>query len=66
MVSDLNEQQTFTVASDERLIEMIRAARYRLVVVAPGLTRPIADALAQRCSDESVSITVVLDADAEV
>ncbi len=66
MVARWNEQQTFTVASDERLIEMICTARYRLVVVAPGLTRPIADALARRCPDESISITVVLDADAEV
>ena len=60
------EQQTFTIASDERLIEMIRSAQRRLVVVAPALTTAVADALVRRCPDERVSLTVVLDADAEV
>lgn len=61
------EQQTFTVASDERLREMIRSAKDRLVVVAPALTEQVADALAARFRDEGrINITVVLDADPEV
>lgn len=58
--------QTFAVASDECLIELIRSARNQLVVVAPALTPPVAKALADRCGDETVSLNVVLDADPEV
>lgn len=60
------QQQTFTVASEYQLVCLIREARDRLVVVAPALPRAVAQALARRCADQSVSITVVLDADAEV
>ncbi|MCY1670184.1 hypothetical protein OVA07_04070 [Novosphingobium sp. SL115] len=58
--------QTFAVASDECLIELIRSARNQLVVVAPALTTHVATALADRCGDETVSLNVVLDADPEV
>lgn len=60
------EQQTFTVADDDRLAEMIEAARDRLVVVAPALTEKVAQSLARRCPDESISVTVVVDDDPEV
>lgn len=58
--------QTFAVASDDCLIELISSARHQLVVVAPALTTPVAKTLADRCDDESVSLNVVLDADPEV
>lgn len=60
------EQPTFTVATDERLIDMINSAVDRIVVVAPALTSPIAHSIASRCKDESLSVTVILDADPEV
>ena len=58
--------QTFTVASDERLVELIRSAKTRIVVVAPALTSAVAEAVASRCSDEALDITAILDADEEV
>ncbi|MBC2651352.1 hypothetical protein [Novosphingobium aerophilum] len=48
------------------MIELIQSARHQLVVVAPALTTPVAKALAARCGDDSVSLSVVLDADPEV
>jgi len=59
--------RTFTTATDDSLIELIKSATNRLAVIAPGLTTPVAKALAARMSDlPSLSLTVVLDADAEV
>lgn len=60
-------RSTFTVASDERLTFLIETARERLIVVAPALTKPVAEALSYRLRDEGrINITVVLDADPEV
>lgn len=57
----------FTTATDDAVIEMIRLAKARLAVIAPGVTRPVAEALAARMADLSVlSLTVILDADPEV
>jgi hypothetical protein len=36
-----NPARTFAVASDEALVELISRARYRLVVIAPALTKPV-------------------------
>jgi hypothetical protein len=59
--------RVFAVASDDRLIDLIRRARRRLVVVCPALTDPVADALAERLGDEdTLDVTVILDADPEV
>jgi len=58
--------QTFAVASDECVIELIKSARNQLVIVAPALTTPVALASADRCGDETLSLNVVLDADPEV
>ena len=59
--------RTFTTATDDRLIEMIRSAAHRLIIVAPGLTTPVARALAGRIGSLSAqSLTVILDADPEV
>jgi hypothetical protein len=40
--------RTFTSATDESVIEMIRSASRRLAVIAPGVTTPVAKALAER------------------
>ncbi len=59
--------RTFTTATDDSLIALINGATNRLAVIAPGLTTPVAKALAARMADlPSLSLTVVLDADAEV
>jgi hypothetical protein len=60
------EQQTFTFASDERLVELIHSARARLVVIAPAMSKAVAAAIAGRCAEENLSVAVVLDADPEV
>ena len=57
----------FSVADDETLIELIRNAKKRLIIVSPGLTDPVATVLASRFHQEGeISITVILDADPEV
>jgi hypothetical protein len=59
--------RTFAVASDEALVELISRARSRLVVIAPALTKPVADAVARRLHDLGrLSVTVILDTDPEV
>lgn len=59
--------RTFTIATDDSLIALINAASRRLAVIVPGLTTPVAKALAARIADlHSLSLTVILDADAEV
>lgn len=60
-------QRIFTTATDENLIALIRVARNRLAVITPALTTPVAEALAARMGDlTDLSLTVILDADAEV
>lgn len=59
--------RTFAVASDEALVDLILRARSRLVVIAPALTKRVADAVARRLKDlGQLSVTVILDADPEV
>ena len=59
--------RTFTTATDEGVIDMIRSAQRRLAVIAPGVTTPVANALAERMIDlPQLSLTVILDADPEV
>ena len=58
---------TFAVASDEALVMMIKSAQKRLVVIAPALTKPVADAISQRLDDlGKIDVTVILDSDPEV
>ena len=62
-----DHNRIFDIASDEALVNMIRKARVRLVVIAPALTKPVADALSRRLDDlGQLSVTVILDADPEV
>jgi hypothetical protein len=59
--------RTFTTATDDSVIEMIKTASHRLAVIAPGVTTPVANALAERMSDlPGLSLTIILDADPEV
>ena len=59
--------RTFTTATDAKLVDLIESAHHRLAVIAPGLTLPVAKALARRMDDLAIlSLTVILDADAEV
>lgn len=63
----INPARTFAVASDEALVELIAGARNRLVVIAPALTKPVADAVARRVDELGhLAVTVVLDSDPEV
>ena len=62
-----DHSRIFAVASDEALVDLIASARIRLVVIAPALTKPVADALSRRLGDlGQLSVTVILDADPEV
>lgn len=57
----------FTIATDKGMIEMILSAKRCLAVIAPGVTAPVAKALAGRMTDlPELSLTVILDADSEV
>jgi hypothetical protein len=48
-------------------MNLIQSARTRLAVIAPAITTPVAQALAARMADlPALSLTVILDADAEV
>ena len=59
--------RTFTTATDDSLIALIEGAHNRLALIAPALTTPVAQALAARMADlPDLSLTVILDADAEV
>ena len=59
--------RTFTTATDDSLIALIEGAKDRIAVIAPGLTTPVAKALAARMKEiPTLSLTVILDADAEV
>ena len=56
---------TFQTATDNLLTEQIRAARDRVIFVAPGVSQAIARALVD-AHNRSPSVTVILDADEEV
>jgi hypothetical protein len=59
--------RTFTTATDDSLIALIKGARNRLALIAPAMTTPVAKALAARMPDlPALYLTVILDADAEV
>jgi hypothetical protein len=63
----MDDERTFTVATDAAVISMIESAKQRLVVIAPALSRAVANALAARFDDlECLDLRVILDADAEV
>ena len=58
---------TFTIVNDETLMVAISAARKKLVLVAPGISKIVAEALGKRFKELGrLSITVILDVDPEV
>jgi mRNA-degrading endonuclease toxin of MazEF toxin-antitoxin module len=58
----------FTIALDETIVAMISTAREGLVIVAPGLSRTVATALACRITSDDcpTELSVTLDVDPEV
>lgn len=59
--------RTFTTATDENLLELIQAAKHRLIVIAPAVTTAVAKILVARMADLStLSLDIILDADSEV
>lgn len=58
---------SFTNASDEQIIALVRSAKRRLVVIGPAFSIPVAEALATRMDDlPGLSLSLILDADPEV
>lgn len=58
---------TFTVVNDETLVASIAATTQTLVYVAPGISKPVVDALAERLDSQSdLQCTLILDLDPEV
>ena len=57
---------TFTVANDVRLIDLIQKAQRRLVFMAPAVSQPVAQALIE-CLEAlgADAVTITLDVDAE-
>ena len=62
----MQENRSFTNADDARLISLIGAAKSRVVFVAPGLRRGVAQALADAFRRLPGQVSIILDADAEV
>lgn len=63
----IGKMNTFSVADDKTLIELITQARRRLVYLAPGVSEPIARAIAQRLPEQGLlDINLILDLDPEV
>lgn len=58
---------TFCAIDDNALIGLIRSAQQRIVFIAPGLHKKVAEALGKRFSEvDKLDVTVVIDPDEEV
>ena len=58
---------TFCAIDDNALISLIRSAQKRIVFIAPGLHKPVAEALGKRFKEvDKLDVTVVIDPDEEV
>jgi hypothetical protein len=63
----IDPERTFAVASEDGIVDLIRKARHRLVVISPALSDGVAAALADRLLELGrLSIVVIVDADPEV
>jgi hypothetical protein len=62
----MNTDRTFTNVDDQVLQDLISHAAQRVMFVAPGLRKGVADALAGALQKMPGKVTVVLDVDAEV
>lgn len=61
-------ERVFRTASDDALVALVGAAKTRLVIIAPALTKAVAEAVAARMPDHpnSLLLTIILDADPAV
>lgn len=57
---------TFVAVDDAKIVALIRNARRSLVYVAPGVWKPVADALGRRLAEDRIPVRIVLDTDPEV
>ena len=58
---------TFCAIDDNALIGLIQLAKRRIVFIAPGLHKPVAEALGKRFAEvDKLDVTVVIDPDEEV
>lgn len=63
----MTDERTFINVDNTVLIHHINAAQRKIVFVAPGVQKPVADALAKRLTNSpQMDITVILDIDPEV
>jgi len=63
----MNSPAALTVANDQAIIEMIRSAKERLIIMAPGVSEPVAAAIEERWRNLGpAAVTVILDVDPEV
>jgi hypothetical protein len=63
----MDNDRTFSVATDAAVISLIESVARRLVVIAPALSHAVTDALEARSDDlEHLDIRVIVDADAKV
>jgi len=62
----MNAERTFTNVDDKVLVKLISQAAQRVMFVAPGLRKEVADALVEAGLRLPDRVTVVLDVDAEV
>ena len=54
--------RTLTIANDDVLVECIRHAQKKIVYVAPGVSKAVADALGKRLPDVGkLLITLIVD-----
>lgn len=59
--------RTFTTVNETTLITTIKCCKKRLIYIAPGLTKLIADTIAEILSEQKVrAVTVIIDTDPEV
>lgn len=62
----MNADRTFTNVDDKVLVELISRATQRVMFVAPGLRKAVADVLADAVRRLPGRVTVIMDVDAEV
>ncbi|WPC04717.1 hypothetical protein SBP02_18470 [Pseudomonas benzenivorans] len=58
---------TFTIVNDDTLCDAIEQCQQQLVYVAPGITRPVVEAMQQQLARSlSLQVTLIVDIDPEV
>lgn len=58
---------TFTVVNDDSLVAAIERSRFRLAYIAPGISRPVAEAIGRLFErTQPPAVTVIIDSDPEV